>query len=152
MRNSFKEWSRHDGNGPEICASAHPVRAQARMPSDILGPAAADHVLRTGEVAYCLCRPPEHHATCNLAGGFCYINNSALAAQMAVSEGRWVAILDIDVHHGNGTQAIFHDREDVLTVSLHGPPEDLYPFYTDETGGCWRQKEPQPAACIDVRN
>lgn len=165
LRKGFEEWSRHDGNGPEMRASAHPVRTRARVPRDILGQtgyyqadascvmmadtwsaakasatsamAAAEHVLRTGEVAYGLCRPPGHHATRDLAGGFCYLNNSALAAQMAVLEGQRVAILDLDVHHGNGTQAIFYDREDVLTVSLHGAPEDLYPFYTgyaDEIG------------------
>ena len=165
LRNGFAEWSKHPGNGPEMRASAHPVRAQARVPRDILGRAgyfqadascvlmaetwqaarasamtalaAVDHVLRTGELAYGLCRPPGHHAARDLAGGFCYLNNSAIAAEMAVAQGRRVAILDVDVHHGNGTQALFYDRDDVLTVSLHGAPEDLYPYYSgyaDETG------------------
>jgi acetoin utilization deacetylase AcuC-like enzyme len=88
--------------------------------------------------AYALCRPPGHHAYADQAGGFCFLNNSAIAAQTCRDQGaERVAILDVDVHHGNGTQGIFYDRADVLTVSLHGDPSAYYPFYAgyvDETG------------------
>lgn len=91
--------------------------------------------LRSGEgEAYALCRPPGHHAYGDLAGGFCYLNNAAIAAQyLACSLGK-VAILDIDVHHGNGTQDIFYHRDDVHFVSIHGDPNDLYPFYAGYAG------------------
>jgi acetoin utilization deacetylase AcuC-like enzyme len=88
--------------------------------------------------AYSLCRPPGHHAYSDQAGGFCFFNNSAIAAQYCRDHGaKKVAILDIDVHHGNGTQGIFYDRSDVMTVSLHGDPSTYYPFfagYSDEIG------------------
>jgi acetoin utilization deacetylase AcuC-like enzyme len=86
---------------------------------------------------YALCRPPGHHAASDLAAGFCFFNNAALAAQHLIAAGHRTAILDIDVHHGNGTEAIFYDRADVLTVSIHCHPERFYPFfwgYADETG------------------
>jgi acetoin utilization deacetylase AcuC-like enzyme len=79
--------------------------------------------------AYALCRPPGHHAASDVAAGFCYINNSALAAEILNQAGRRVAILDIDVHHGNGTEAIFYDRADILTVSLHADTKRFYPFF-----------------------
>lgn len=88
-------------------------------------------------LVYALCRPPGHHAAADVAAGFCYLNNSALAAEALVRAGKRVAILDVDVHHGNGTQAIFYDRADVLTVSLHADPARFYPFfwgYAGETG------------------
>ncbi|TCH97188.1 histone deacetylase family protein [Roseococcus sp. SYP-B2431] len=99
--------------------------------------AAADAVAKGG-VAYALCRPPGHHAYASRAGGHCYINNSALAAQRLRDSGAArVAVLDIDSHHGNGTQGIFWEREDVLTVSIHGDPTRYYPWYVgfaEETG------------------
>lgn len=99
--------------------------------------AAADAALAAGH-AYALCRPPGHHAYAESAGGFCFLNNSAIAAErMRVATGGPVAILDIDVHHGNGTQGIFYARADVLTVSVHADPADYFPFYAgyaDETG------------------
>jgi len=79
--------------------------------------------------AYALCRPPGHHAGRDFAAGFCYLNNSAIAAQELLAEFGRVAILDIDVHHGNGTQDIFYQRSDVLTVSLHADPLRFYPFF-----------------------
>lgn len=91
--------------------------------------AGADAILTGARAAYALCRPPGHHAFAELAGGFCYLNNAAIAAQQLTLSGRKVAILDIDVHHGNGTQGIFYDRADVLTVSLHAHPERFYPFF-----------------------
>ncbi|WP_439815292.1 histone deacetylase family protein [Zavarzinia sp. CC-PAN008] len=86
---------------------------------------------------FSLCRPPGHHATADQAGGYCYLNNAAIAAETFARAGRRVAILDVDYHHGNGTQAIFYDRPDVLVVSLHGHPLDEYPYfagYEDERG------------------
>jgi acetoin utilization deacetylase AcuC-like enzyme len=85
---------------------------------------------------YVLTRPPGHHAEPDRCGGYCYFNNAALAADRLARLGP-VAVLDLDVHHGNGTQHIFYDRPDVLTASVHGDPATLYPFfsgYADETG------------------
>lgn len=88
--------------------------------------------------AFALCRPPGHHAGRDVYGGYCFLNNAAIAAQAFRDAGAdRVAILDIDYHHGNGTQAIFYDRADVLFVSLHGHPAQEYPYfagYEDETG------------------
>jgi acetoin utilization deacetylase AcuC-like enzyme len=85
---------------------------------------------------YVLTRPPGHHAERSRCGGYSYFNNAALAAQMLTMMGP-VAVLDLDVHHGNGTQHLFFDRADVLTVSLHGDPTHLFPYFSgfaDETG------------------
>ena len=97
----------------------------------------ASLVLGGERIAYALCRPPGHHAAADVAAGFCYFNNAALAAEILTRAGRRVAILDIDVHHGNGTEAIFYDRADVLTVSIHAHPKRFYPFfwgYAEERG------------------
>lgn len=97
---------------------------------------AAEAVLDGQELAYALVRPPGHHAERDSFGGFCYFNNSAIAAQFLSTFGS-VAILDIDYHHGNGQQDIFYDRSDVLTVSIHCHPRVAYPHFTgfdDETG------------------
>jgi acetoin utilization deacetylase AcuC-like enzyme len=85
--------------------------------------------------AFALTRPPGHHAGPDFFGGYCFLNNAALAAQ-ALRDGGCtrVAVLDIDYHHGNGTQTIFYGRGDVLTVSLHGDPRTEYPFFLG-TGG-----------------
>jgi acetoin utilization deacetylase AcuC-like enzyme len=99
---------------------------------------AADIVLSGKTHAYALCRPPGHHAHTDMAGGFCYLNNAAIAAQRMLDGGSGsVAILDFDVHHGNGTQQIFYERDDMHYVSVHGDPAGLYPWYAgyaDETG------------------
>ncbi len=99
---------------------------------------AADFVQAGDRAAYALCRPPGHHAASNLYGGLCYLNNAAIAARYLQTEGRErVAILDIDYHHGNGTQEIFYADPSVLYVSLHAHPDDDYPYYwgtADETG------------------
>lgn len=98
---------------------------------------AAQLVLDGRESAYALCRPPGHHAYADMAGGFCYLNNSAIAAQYLRRQAKRVAILDIDVHHGNGTQQIFYERADVFTASIHADPAHYYPFfwgYAHETG------------------
>lgn len=98
---------------------------------------AADAALAEG-AAYALCRPPGHHAYADSAGGFCFLNNTAIAAErLRAATGGRVAILDIDVHHGNGTQGIFWERGDVLTVSVHADPSNYFPFfagYADERG------------------
>ena len=80
---------------------------------------------------FALCRPPGHHATPDAFGGYCYLNNSAIAAQ-ALRDGGVprVAVLDVDYHHGNGTQSTFWDRADVLTISLHADPRQEYPYFT----------------------
>jgi acetoin utilization deacetylase AcuC-like enzyme len=97
----------------------------------------ADALLAGATEAYALCRPPGHHAYSDVGAGFCFVNNAAVAAErLAVSQGR-IAILDIDVHHGNGTQGIFWHRGDVQFVSVHADPDFGYPFFAgraDETG------------------
>ena len=88
--------------------------------------------------AFALCRPPGHHAAADLMGGYCYLNNAAIAAQACLDQGALrVAILDVDYHHGNGTQSIFYNRNDVLVTSIHGDPSFEFPFflgYADEIG------------------
>jgi acetoin utilization deacetylase AcuC-like enzyme len=95
--------------------------------------------LATGERgAFALCRPPGHHAARDLYGGYCFLNNAAIAAQYLRDHGNErVAILDVDFHHGNGTQDIFYARSDVLYCSIHGDPLDAFPYfagYADEIG------------------
>lgn len=96
-------------------------------------------LLVTGDVrcVYALCRPPGHHAGSDFYGGYCYVNNAAIAAKRLLALGK-VAIVDIDYHHGNGTQEIFWDDPRVFFGSLHGDPDFAFPFYSgyaDETGG-----------------
>ena len=97
----------------------------------------ADALLAGDRAAYALCRPPGHHAYADVAAGFCYLNHAALAAErLARALGR-VAVVDVDVHHGNGTQGLFYERADVLFVSVHADPDVGYPFFAgraDETG------------------
>lgn len=98
---------------------------------------AADAVLGGEQAAFALCRPPGHHCGGDYTGGYCFLNNAAIAAQAACATGRRVAILDIDYHHGNGTQDIFYKRGDVLFVSIHADPATDYPFFwghADEGG------------------
>lgn len=80
-------------------------------------------------VAYALSRPPGHHASEALFGGYCYFNNAAIACRRLLQNGR-VAILDIDFHHGNGTQDIFYACDEVLTISIHGDPKTCFPYYS----------------------
>lgn len=87
-------------------------------------------LLRGQRAAYALCRPPGHHAGRDLHGGYCYLNNAAIAAEyLRAATSGTVAVLDIDFHHGNGTQQIFYQRADVLTVSIHGDPDRVYPYF-----------------------
>ena len=108
-----------------------------------------------GRAAYALCRPPGHHAAPALCGGSSFLNNAALAARAL--PGR-TAVLDIDYHHGNGTQAVFYDEADTLFVSLHADPERAYPYYSGsaaETGGGEGEganlNVPLPAGCDGPR-
>ena len=97
---------------------------------------AAERLLSGRPLVYALVRPPGHHAERKAFGGFCYFNNSAIAADFLSRYGK-VAVLDIDYHHGNGTQDIFYTRDDVLTVSIHGHPSFAYPYFSgfkEETG------------------
>ena len=81
-------------------------------------------------MVFALCRPPGHHATRRVAAGYCYLNNAAIAAQAFTNDGaKRVAVLDVDYHHGNGTQDIFYDRDDVLFVSIHADPAFEYPSF-----------------------
>jgi len=100
----------------------------------------AERVVGGSPLAYGLCRPPGHHAARGMLGGYCYFNNAAIVAEWLRREGgaRRVAILDIDYHHGNGTQQIFWARSDVLYLSLHADPARAYPYfsgYATERGG-----------------
>lgn len=88
----------------------------------------AELVLSGEQAVYSLCRPPGHHAGSSYYGGYCYLNNAALAAQHLSAHGR-VALLDIDFHHGNGSQDIFYHSTSVLFVSLHADPNRCYPLY-----------------------
>ncbi|MEI9889011.1 MAG: histone deacetylase family protein [Rhizomicrobium sp.] len=98
----------------------------------------AAQTIKGGErAAFALARPPGHHASADMFGGYCYLNNVAIAAQWLADQGLKPAILDVDYHHGNGTQSIFYRRDDVLFVSIHGDPSFAYPHFlgfADETG------------------
>jgi acetoin utilization deacetylase AcuC-like enzyme len=111
--------------------------AAAKAGADAVVSAAA-LVLQGERSVFCASRPPGHHAGADFMGGYCFLNNAAIAAQALRNQGSSkVAILDVDYHHGNGTQSIFYDRADVLFVSIHGDPRTEYPFYlghADETG------------------
>jgi acetoin utilization deacetylase AcuC-like enzyme len=99
----------------------------------------AAELIKAGErAAFALCRPPGHHAGAAFMGGYCFINNAAVAAQWFRDQGaKRVAVLDVDYHHGNGTQEIFYDRPDIQVINLHGDPLTEYPFFlghADERG------------------
>ncbi|MEI2414778.1 histone deacetylase family protein [Orrella sp. JC864] len=99
--------------------------------------AGADALLAGERQAYALCRPPGHHARRDAAGGFCYLNNAAIAAERLRQRYGRVAILDTDMHHGQGIQEIFYERSDVFYVSIHGDPTNFYPVvagFEDERG------------------
>ena len=165
LADAWDEWSALGDAGPEMIANIHPVRRDATYPTNIVGKlgwhtadtacpigpgtwagacaatdvavTAAQLVLDGEDAAYALCRPPGHHAYADMAGGFCFLNNTAIAAAHLRQKHERVAILDVDVHHGNGTQGIFYARPDVLTVSIHAEPAHFYPFvwgYDHERG------------------
>ncbi|QDV51542.1 histone deacetylase family protein [Gimesia fumaroli] len=123
------------------CDASTPIMAhtwQAAKASADAAIMAQRLVMQGHRSAFALTRPPGHHATSNVYGGYCYLNNAAIAAQAFLDgDAKQVAILDIDYHHGNGTQIIFEDRNDVLVVSIHANPAEAYPYflgYADETG------------------
>jgi acetoin utilization deacetylase AcuC-like enzyme len=120
-----------DGSTPLVPAS-HATALSAAATAQ----AGAQALLDGARHAYCLMRPPGHHAGRDTFGGYCLFNNAAVAAGLLAGQGK-VAILDVDYHHGNGTQDIFFDRDDVLYVSLHCRPEEAYPYIAgsaEETG------------------
>jgi acetoin utilization deacetylase AcuC-like enzyme len=121
-------------NGTPISAGTW---AAAKAAADAAA-SAADLLAQGTRAAFCATRPPCHHAAADFMGGYCFLNNAAIAAHaLRVGGCARVAVLDVDYHHGNGTQAIFYDRPDVLFVSLHGDPRTEFPFYSgyaDETG------------------
>jgi len=157
LRTIYERWQRIPDASDEVIPNVHPNRYAASYPRSAVGQAgyhqadtacpisgetwdaaywsaqtalaATEDVLGGAGVAYALSRPPGHHAYADMAGGFCFLNNSAIAAQRCLAAGRRPAILDVDVHHGNGTQGIFYARSDVLTVSLHAHPKRFYPFF-----------------------
>lgn len=111
---------------------------QAVTSSASIAMTAADRMLESGSVTYGLCRPPGHHASADQFGGYCYLNNAAIAAQRLLDRGASrVAIIDVDYHHGNGTQSIFYERADVVFVSIHADPAEEFPWFAghaSETG------------------
>ncbi|KPQ05741.1 MAG: deacetylase [Rhodobacteraceae bacterium HLUCCA12] len=157
LRTIHTRWSRIPDAADEVIPNIHPDRRTASYPRSAVGQAgfhqadtacpisdgtweaaywsaqsalsASDAVLGGTRAAYALSRPPGHHAFGDLAGGFCFLNNSGIAAEWLLRHGKRPAILDVDVHHGNGTQGIFYSRADVLTVSLHADPIRFYPFF-----------------------
>ena len=165
LQTAAREWAKLPGASDEVVPNVHPARQPATYPKGLTGRAgwhqvdmgcpigphtwdaalaatevattAAELVLSGTREAYALCRPPGHHAFADMAGGFCFLNNSAVAAQHLRSRHARVAVLDVDVHHGNGTQGIFYERADVLTVSIHADPDYYYPYFwghAHETG------------------
>ncbi len=150
-------WQRIEGASADVIPGVKPNRYAASYPLSAVGQAgyhmadpacpigketwqatywsancavsAAEDIVAGSSASYALCRPPGHHAYKDMAGGFCYVNNSAVAAQHLRQHHARVAILDVDLHHGNGTQGIFYDRADVLSVSLHADPARFYPFF-----------------------
>ncbi|PLX38318.1 MAG: acetylpolyamine amidohydrolase [Hyphomicrobiales bacterium] len=157
LENIVTRWQRIPGASEEVIPNIHPDRRSVNYPKSAVGQAgyhmadtacpisegsweamywsaqsaiaAADSVLAGEKAAYALCRPPGHHAFTDLAGGFCFLNNTAIAAERCRAAGMRPAIVDVDLHHGNGTQGIFYERGDVLTVSVHADPERYYPFF-----------------------
>jgi len=165
LQNIYTRWSRIEGGSPEVIPGIHPDRRDGVYPASAVGHAgwhhadtaapigehtwdsaywsaqtaihAARRVLQGDAACYALARPPGHHAAREFAAGFCYLGNAAIAAQLLRSQFERVAVLDVDVHHGNGTQDIFYARNDVLTVSIHADPVRFYPFFwghAEETG------------------
>ncbi|MEK8047602.1 histone deacetylase family protein [Ideonella margarita] len=132
---------------------------QAALSGAQLALSAQAHVAAGARAAFSLARPPGHHAGPDFFGGYCFINNAAVAAQAAIDQGaQRVSILDVDYHHGNGTQSIFYDRADVQFLSLHGDPRTEYPFYlghADELGAGaglgFNHNYPLPAGCTNER-
>jgi acetoin utilization deacetylase AcuC-like enzyme len=111
---------------------------EAAWASTFVALSAADLIHQGENSAFALCRPPGHHASKNQFGGYCFLNNAAIAAQKMLHDGaQKIAILDVDFHHGNGTQDIFYQRNDVFYCSIHGDPMEAFPYFlgfSDEIG------------------
>jgi acetoin utilization deacetylase AcuC-like enzyme len=165
LASAWREWLATDARDKStLLPSTFALRRQPQKPTSLLGRAgyymmdlsacivegtyaaalasancalsAAQEVAHGTHTAFALCRPPGHHAGKDYAAGYCFLNNAAVAAHWLSSEGK-VALLDIDYHCGNGTQDIFYDRADVLTISIHADPNFEYPHYAgyiEETG------------------
>jgi acetoin utilization deacetylase AcuC-like enzyme len=157
LQTIFERWQHIENAGSEVIPNVHPANRTDSYPKSAVGQAgfhqadtacpinadtwssaywsaqsalsAVAHICDGNDAAYALSRPPGHHAFADLAGGFCFLNNSAIAAEALRTKGFRPAILDVDVHHGNGTQGIFYDRKDVFTVSIHADPARFYPFF-----------------------
>lgn len=162
LDNAHRLWRSLGDVGDEVVANVQPRLSGSVYPEGIvgragwhmgdcacpIGPATARAVRRAADCAlaaaaatadgarttYALTRPPGHHAAAEIAGGHCFVNNAALAAAALAAGGARPAILDIDCHHGNGTQSIFYRRADVLTVSIHADTASYYPFFTGTRG------------------
>lgn len=119
------------------CALVAGTWAAAKAAADAAASAAA-HLVAGEPAVFCCTRPPGHHAGADFMGGYCFLNNAAVAAQALLNAGmQKVVLLDVDYHHGNGTQSIFYERPDVQFISIHGDPRTEYPFYlghADESG------------------
>jgi len=166
LKNIWSEWQAA-GNEGDVMPYVWPVPGLKRIPHDNLNAKVGNYAfssdtpimegtwsavydgvqsaltalkaVKSGErMAFALTRPPGHHAHAEVYGGYCFLNNVAITAQAALDQGHnKVCVLDVDYHHGNGTQDIFYDRDDVLTVSLHGDPKTNFPYYlgyAEETG------------------
>jgi acetoin utilization deacetylase AcuC-like enzyme len=158
-------WTAMEGYGPAAVPNVHPTHRMHRKPKHLLGlfgwysnstscPITADtwpsvlasaqvathgaeRLIAGGRAAYALCRPPGHHAYPDLMTGVCFLNNAAIAAELLAQRKGKVAIIDIDAHHGNGTQHIFWTRPDILFASIHADPSYAPPYYAghaDEIG------------------
>ena len=166
LRTAFDEWTQEETDYEKIALlpATFPTRGWSHRPKSLLGRAGyymfdlsapimegtyqaalgsancalsgAKAIAEGERTAFALCRPPGHHAGKSFCGGYCYFNNASIAAGWLSKKGN-VAILDIDYHAGNGTQDIFYERGDVLTLSIHADPDSEYPAfcgYADETG------------------
>lgn len=186
LRTAYSEWTQEETayEKTALLPATFPPRGWSHRPSSILGRAgyymfdlsapildgtyqaalgsancalSAAKAITGGErSAFSLCRPPGHHAGKSFGGGYCYLNNTAIAAHWLSGHGK-VAILDIDYHAGNGTQDIFYERDNVLTISIHADPDSAYPSfsgYADETGAGpgsgLHRNFPLPAGTDDV--
>ena len=158
FRKSFEEWQKLPDSSEEIIPKSNPGRYASSYPKDIVGQvgwhlmdtscpigagtwqgayasaqtaaSAADLVaIEQSKYSYAVCRPPGHHAYKDGCAGFCFLNNAAIATERLLKRYDKVAIIDVDLHHGNGTQSIFWYRKDVMTISIHADPAYCYPHY-----------------------
>lgn len=187
LRTAYEEWTREETTYEKtaLLPATFPPRGCSRRPKSLLGRAGyhmfdlsapimdgtyqaalgsancalsgAQAIARGERSAFALCRPPGHHAGKSFCGGYCYLNNAAIAANWLSATGR-TAVLDIDYHAGNGTQDIFYERGDLLTLSIHADPDAEYPAYcgyADETGAGrgsgLHRNFPLPAGTDDAR-